>query len=1183
MSKKFELTPAQRTAVDLRGHTMLVSAAAGSGKTAVLTKRIIKLITDTENPVDISELVVVTYTKATASELREKISSAIYSALTADPTSKHLSNQLLRVGNAKISTIHSFCSNLVRSNFQRLGLPANMRVAEETESSLISNNVFNELIEQCYGGLHTDKIKDFPAFAEHFLQGKKDDGLALMFSNIYRGLRNYYLGIDLLINSAEELEKGVTCGILDTKWGRAVRKHLKRTFSSYYRKLNDACDYFMADDLFFKNYYPSFEADRDACEKIALAADNADYKTLSFLFQKYDVPKKKAIPKDDQTDVSRYFDSVRTKYRKEFDKCSEKYFSFSVDTVKKHFLQTAEVCRDMYAFLCLFDQLYSEEKQKRGLLDFNDLEVYTLRLLYDDKECTKPSELGRVLRESYKYIFIDEYQDVNELQDKIFSGISSSNNRFMVGDIKQSIYGFRGAEPDLFSDYRTRFPECPPDVDSCPDSDGVTLYLSNNFRSDKSVIDFSNAVFEVLFNNNSGKTPYTPGDRLVCSKLSEDGSGEHRVKMCFVEEGDEISGVEAEAEFVADSVQRLINEGTEPSDITLLFRSRTNTLYFEEALKRRNISSFNRVDRDFFENDAVLLMLCLLNTIDNPSRDIYLAGALKSPLFGFTMTDITVIRRAHPKGTLYEALVEYSKNTEDKKVDYFFDCLCRWRSFAEGCPVDKLVRKIYNDTHIVELLSGRKNKDSDIERQANLLLLYDYARQFENGSFKGLYNFILYLNDVLEKKTKLSNARLTGEGKGVVNIMSVHNSKGLEFDTVFFCDTAHMFNKSEERASYILHKEYGLNFVLRDATTFGKFNPLTRAATEIILREEALDEEIRVLYVALTRAKKRLIITSCLKNAQAVIDDIKLCSVDQQALLDAKCMSELILQGILHSDYSYYDIEYIKPASEAVEEVNTESGEPAPACDESLVNKYEGIIKDRFSFEYKYKELTMLPSKLAVSQLYPAVLDEYTTVVEKSAPAMYLKPRFLLPEEQRFTAAERGTATHLFMQFCDFDNAKRNGVNNELQRLLEKGFIDKRNASLVNIAQAESFFDSKLFSELAQAKDIWREHRFNIKLPASDFTQDEERKALFKEESVLVQGVIDLLFVDKTGKLVLADYNTDYFSLSDIESGNAERILVERHKEQLSYYAIACGKMFGRSVDRIEIYSFALGMSVIIK
>jgi ATP-dependent helicase/nuclease subunit A len=253
-------------------------------------------------------------------------------------------------------------------------------------------------------------------------------------------------------------------------------------------------------------------------------------------------------------------------------------------------------------------------------------------------------------------------------------------------------------------------------------------------------------------------------------------------------------------------------------------------------------------------------MLCLLNTIDNPSRDIYLAGTLKSPLFGFTMTELTLIRRSLPNGSLYDALKNYAKNNDSSKCAFFFEKLDSWRSFSEGCPVDKLVRKIYNDTHIVELLSGRKNRDSDIERQANLLLLYDYARQFENGSFKGLYNFILYLNDVLDKKTKLANARLTGEGKGVVNLMSVHNSKGLEFDTVFYCDTAHLFNKSDERASYILHKDFGLNFVLRDDTTFGKFNPLTRAATEIVLREEALDEEIRVLYVALTRAKDKLVI-----------------------------------------------------------------------------------------------------------------------------------------------------------------------------------------------------------------------------------------------------------------------------------------------------------------------------------
>ena len=1178
MSSKFELTPAQSTAVNLRGHTMLVSAAAGSGKTAVLTRRIIDLVTDSDSPVDVSELLVVTFTKAAATELKERISKAIFSALKEDPTNKHLSNQLLNLGKAKICTIHSFCADLVKNNFQNLDLPANLRIADESESALICNNIMNELIDSCYGGLYSEKISDFADFTENFLQAKKDDSLPMIFTGIYNYLRNFPIGVELLNRCADELEAGATTNPLETKWGRKITEYLKRTFEYYSKELDKACEYFLCDEKFAKSYLPSFEEDRRICHKILLTLEQSDYSALVNCLKCNSKLKLGSVKSEFQTPESDFYKSIRAEFWDKLNKAASNYFAFSENIVKKHFERTSVVCRDMYAFLSAFDGMYKEEKRSRGLLDYNDLENFALQLLYMDKECTESSELARTIKEKYKYIFIDEYQDVNELQDKIFSGISTPFNRFMVGDIKQSIYGFRGSEPALFSEYRSNFPEVMP-CGECPDSDGVTLYLSNNFRSDKAVIDFSNAVFEILFNNNSGKAPYTEGDRLVCSKVYKEGEEDYNVRLCFMEDDDEVSGVVREAEFVASEVERLVKEGTDPSDIALLFRSRNNTIFFEEALKKRNIQSFNQVDRDFFENDAVLLMLCILNTVDNPSRDIYLAGALKSPIFAFTLSELTAIRRYEKNGTLFYALQKYYKDTLDKKCEYFLTKLNQWRKVSEGCPVDKLVRYIYNDTHIVELLSGRKNKDSDIERQANLLLLYEYARQFENGSFKGLYNFILYLNDVLDKKTKLSNARLNGEGKGVVNIMSVHNSKGLEFDTVYFCDTAHQFNRGDERSAYIIHKEYGLTLRLRDQTSFGKFNTLARSAAEIALREEALDEEMRVLYVALTRAKKRLIITSALKHAREVIENISSAErkVSRHILLEAKNMSELILWGILKSDYTDFELEYI---SNKIEDKEAVVEKTEKVFDEDLINSLLGIIEKRLSFEYPYKEMTELPSKLAVSKLYPGVLDEYTTENEPIAPSMYVKPKFLLPEKERATGAERGTATHVFMQFCDFDNVTMNGVENELSRLTEKGYIDKRNSSLVNVEKVKEFFCSQLFESLSKAKKIWRERRFNIKLPASEFTQDNSLKEKYADECVLVQGVIDLLFLDESEKLVLADYKTDWFSTKDIESGKAEKTLIERHKTQLSYYAEACRKMFGKKVDKILIYSFALGKTI---
>lgn len=1178
MSNKIQLTPAQRAAVDLRNKTMLVSAAAGSGKTAVLTQRIIKLVTDTVSPVDVSELLVVTFTKAAATELKERISSAIFNALKEDPTNKHLSNQLLKLGKAKICTIHSFCADLVKNNFQHLDLPANLRIADETEAALICSNIMNELIDSCYGGLYSEKISDFAEFTENFLMAKKDDSLPLVFTSIYNYLRNFPIGIKLLYNSAELLESSAENDPLDTVWGIKLKKYLTESFEHYYKQYDDACEYFTNDESFSKAYLSQFEDDRRKCFEILNVLENGTYSKVAECFADRDKKTLGRVKSECQTEESENYKEMRKCFWSDVEKAYKKYFSFSIENVKEHFKATAVVAKDMYGFLSVFDGMYREEKKNRGLLDYNDLENFALRLLYKNLECTEASDLSLSIKEKYKYIFIDEYQDVNELQDKIFAGLSTPTNRFMVGDIKQSIYGFRGSEPRLFSDYRTAFPECPPDIEKCPDVDAVTLYLSNNFRSDRNVIDFSNAVFGVLFNNNSGKAPYTEGDKLVCSKVYEEGEVDYRVRLCFMEDDEDVKGVIREAEFVADEVEKLVKDGTSPSDIALLFRSRTNTHYFEEALKKRNISSFNQVDKDLFENDAVLLMLCLLNTVDNPGRDIYLAGVLKSPIFGFTMSELTEIRRCMKRGSLYEALKKYTKDNDFQKGKYFFSKLENWRSYAEGCPIDKLVRYIYNDTHIVEMLSGRKNKDSDIERQANLLLLYEYARQFENGSFKGLYNFILYLNDVLEKKTSLANARLNGEGSDVVNIMSIHNSKGLEFNTVFFCDTGHQFNRGDERNTYIVDKEFGLTLKLRDKTSFGKYNTLPRNAAEIAIREEALDEEIRVLYVALTRAKKRLIITSSVKKARELTEKIgsDIATVNRHVLLEAKNMSELILWGIMKSNYTDYDLEFIKfeAKEEDVEEVKQNT-----TLDTELMAEYTEIVRERLDFKYPYSEMTMLPSKLAVSKLYPGILDEYTAETESIAPSMYVKPKFLLPEQEKVTGAERGTATHVFMQFCDFENAEKD-VENELKRLLDKGFIDRRTSELVNVDKVRAFFDGGFYKSLSKAKKVWRERRFNIKLPAASFTNNETLTEKYPDESVFVQGVIDLVYVDENDRLVLADYKTDAFSKEDIESGEAENILRERHKMQLTYYAEACKKMFGRSVDRIVIYSFALGKEV---
>lgn len=1178
MCAKIDFTPSQKDAINICDHTLLVSAAAGSGKTAVLTQKIIKLVTDVDKEVNVSDLLVVTFTKAAASELKERISGAIYNALKENPSDKHLSKQLMLLGKAKISTIHSFCSGLIKTNFQVLGLPSTLRIGDETETGLICDNELNSLIEECYSGLHTEKVGDFSTLSESFMVGKNDSNLSLDFRKLYRTLCNYPEGIELLKNSSKELLAAADGPVLENKWGKVVMKNFKRVFEFYRYKLQKACDLFLEDELYAKKLYPGFEYSLKFCENMLYSADTSSFDEIKCILKDYNPTKLGGLTADEKTEMTEYYRGVRAELKAQVDDLYTRGFALSEKLVKEQFKALSRINEQMYEFFSIFEKRYSEEKLKRGLLDYNDLERLTLKLLYEDNACTQLTEFAYNIQKNYKYVFIDEYQDVNELQDKIFSAISTKTNRFMVGDIKQSIYGFRGAEPSLFAGYRQQFPEYKKGEDG---SDGMTIFLSENFRSNHSVIDFSNSVFEVLFNNNSGKAPYREGDRLKCSREYAPDEIEYQTSMWFLEEEekDGTKGYVKEAEFVASQIEKLIKDGKEPSDIAILLRSRKNAGVYEEALKKRNITSFNNENRGIFENDAVLLMVCLLNTIDNPSRDVYLAGVLKSPIFNFSLSELTFIRKKYSQGTLYSAIKKYADDDKSPKAQYFINKLNEWRIFAEGSPVDKIIRHIYDQTHIVELLSGEKESEMDVVRQANLLLLYEYARQFENGGFKGLYNFILYINDVLDGKTELAGAKVVSEGKGVVNIMTIHNSKGLEFDTVFLSDTGKRLNRDDEKKYYLLRKDLGLTMVLRDSTSFAKYKTLAKYASDILTREDALDEDLRVLYVALTRAKKRLIITSSMDNARKKINAISMDEsvVSQYALMKVQTMSEHILWGVLKSGYKDYTLDYY---SGVVDNQADEACITEKIYDEELIKEYSEIIDSRLNFEYPESDYTKMPTKLSVSKLYPGILDDFTTDTTETIPQMALKPKFLSGEKMRATGAERGTATHLFMQFCDFENAVENGVENELERLESKGFIDKRNAGLVNIEKVSKFFESDLYKLVVNSRRVWREKRFNITLPASEFISDSAKKDKADREKVFVQGVIDILFEAEDGKLILADYKTDWFSEKEIENGQAEKTLIERHKTQLTYYAEACKKLLGRKIDSVLIYSFALDKTI---
>lgn len=1183
-------TTAQETAIASKGRTLLVSAAAGSGKTAVLTARIIRQVTDPQNPADLARMLVVTYTKAAAAELRNRIQKALSEAMKADPSDRALMRQSVKLGHAKICTIHSFCYDMVRSNFEQLGIGANIRVADETEMKIIYGDVMDRVINELYDAQPDSCIiKDFAAFADNFVSDR-DERLNDIMAAIYNKIRSYPDGVEFIDKSAQYMFSAASAEFMSSRFGGIIRAEIKKSFSYFISVYRDAVIYLSGEDAYLKNYLPAFVFDLEFMNRLLDISRQGTYAEIQSCLHAYSRPALgSGVKKNMQNDKTDFFRKIRDSFNNYRKNIAEKFFSSDELQTKDSMLKTACLCRDTYGLLRLFDEKLNSEKKSRGIVDFGDLEHMTYRLFYDGGNKT-PFAQEQSLR--YDEIYIDEYQDVNELQDRIFSAVSKKTNRFMVGDIKQSIYGFRGASPEIFSGYRDRFPKYDQKA-----AEASTLFLSDNFRSDRNIIDFNNILFRRLFSNNSGYVPYYDEDQLNYAK-NDDGRPAAKVEIAVCKtnteaenDDDEEDTGTNEAVYVVSRIRSLIKEGYRPKDITILLRSaRNNAKSFEKELSKLNLPFYNGVTRDFFENAEVLLMLCLLNCIDNPARDIYLAGALRSQLFGITINDLVLIRKHGGSSTLYDALKKYTDDFKFEKGRFFLDKLKTYRKYAEGQPVDRLIWFIYRDTSIMSFTYEKEKTGRNI-RHTNLLLLYEYARRFEAGSFRGLYNFIRYLNDIISERETLETAKISAESDDTVKIMTIHQSKGLEFPVCFLCGAEKKFNKNDLLPNILISRNSGIASKLRDSTGFARYDTPMRRALALKINENNMDEEMRVLYVALTRARERLIITASCSDPEKLARECSLASpyISSFSLSESPSYIKWILTALMSESYGECCSLRISDetcyAADIAEQNKTEPQKTVKSG--RTAEEITVLLRERFEFSYPYLYMSKIPAKISVSKLYPSVLDEEagTTgsypVVRKTA---FRKcPDFMELKTAEANAAERGTATHVFMQFCDFLKTEQFGIKHELERLVSDGFMPKYSADLVNIRQIEKFFAGRLYADMKNSLRLWRETRFQIHLPAAEFTEEDDLRQKLAGEHLLVQGVIDCFFYDAFDRLILVDYKTDSIPASlQNAPEEAEKMLSERHRRQISYYKTACEHLTGKTVDSAYIYSFGMGKEIAI-
>ncbi len=1209
-------TAEQQLAIDTRDRTLLVSAAAGSGKTATLTERIIQSILDEDHPGDIGRMLIATYTNAAVDELRERVSKKVKEQSAKDPKNKRLEEQLLRIKDARIMTITSFCNSILRSCAESIGLPPNYRIAEPPEVKILSSGVLEGLINAAYSGELCDvcTAEEFIALGDALASVKHTEELAESINFIFDKLKSCEAGIDTLLPLIEEYNPDSFTTVEQTKLGGYIFSYAKDVFEEYVKAYKKIIPLATGEKIDEKNLAAA-QSDLGYIESFISARGYAQLRDALALFNAGRI----ARPKEDKTsEFSETFELLHDYLTDDVKAFKTKYFLYTEDEWRELYRSLYAALGVFYRFLKKYYTVFREEKKKRGICEFSDVERYAYEALYDENG--ERTELAHELASKFDAVYVDEYQDVNGLQSKIFEAISKSDNRFMVGDIKQSIYGFRSAKPEIFARMKNKFPP----LGSANDYPAASIFMSNNFRCDEFVVDFVNGIFDTFFGLVGDNIGYVEGDKLKFSKIYPDGSAPtrhvpeiHLVEKTVAEtvatdtednsdddEHEDKAAAAAEAECIVNKISELLRCGTlangsqiQPKDIAVLMRSVKGTCAKETTARLSSLGiNVSVVDTgNLFLCEAVLLALSFLYSIDNPRRDIYLAALMCSPLFGFSADELLVIRRESEKETLWEALIEYvNKNPDYEHGVRFITSLVRYRKLAEGQKTDVLLSLIYRESGLMALAA--KNGDRE-----NLILLHSYARKYEQSDFKGLYSFISYVNDMIESGEEFGAADSNTE-ENAVRLMTVHKSKGLEFPVCILANTASRGKVSTEKIAF--SDGFGISFKLRDDTGLALVeNPAGLIINHHIKRCE-YDEELRVLYVALTRAREMLyVFGSCSsKDPEKYAAKLEILrSLNSKYFITkAKSFLDMVLAG-RKCGKLVFDTPALSAAQETIATANGGTEDVGTEHRGHNVLSAEDY-RARFSFVYPLHALETLPEKISVSKLSPTVLDG-TEGTEAPLTELLISEGLIADAETNASptvgedekrailpkfitgivsgeSAKRGIATHTVMQFCDLDRLKEN-VKAELDRLTQLEFISREDAERVRIKELEKFTHSALFDKMKAAKQLYRELRFNVKLPAERFTRDEERAASLSGKEVLVQGVIDCIIEDFDGNLHLIDYKTDRLSREELSNeALGEARLLRAHTLQLSYYADAIELMFGKRPAKVGIYSLHLGREI---
>ena len=1236
MMGKTRWTDEQLQAIETRKCNLLIAAAAGSGKTAVLVERIIRIITNEESPVDIDRLLVVTFTSAAAAEMRERIASAITKALEVNPNSKNLQKQLTLLSRANITTMHSFCLDVIKNNFHIIDLDPGFRILDETEGTLLKGEIIEELFEDKYEA----EDESFLNLIEAYSGTRDDEKVKEIVLDLYRFAMSGPWPEKWLREKAEAFNIQSKDELSETEWVKVLTENLEleiRALISMLEKAIEICNEVEGLEPYLENLDMDMMSLKSIEESLNKGLDDIYKSLVSTKFSKLKTVRKNNVS---DPEAQERVKDIRNVIKKKIGKLNEDIFFMCPDDMIISIKESYPCMKELTELVIEFEERFSLAKKSKGALDFNDLEHLCLKILTNED-----SNVAENFKEYFDEVLVDEYQDSNNVQEAIIDLVSrkytDDPNVFMVGDVKQSIYRFRQAKPELFLDkYQTY---------SKDEGKNRKIQLYKNFRSRYEVINAVNYVFKQIMSKEVGELEYTDeealnlganykeieeknvitGGEVELHILDKSGVKNEEEETDLVEDDEEedIGAINLEARIVAERIKKLLSkkEGeifkvldketgeyrpVTYKDIVILLRATKNwSEVFLDELGAQGIPVYADTGSGYFESIEIRTIMSLLKVIDNPMQDVPMIALLKSPIMNFTFDELADIRLINKERYFYEnikviASEFYEENfTLKEKCISFLNRLEGWRERAVYTAIDEFIWFLYMDTAYYGYVGAMPN---GVLRQANLRILFQRAKQYEQTSFKGLFNFINFINKLRKSSGDMGSAKILGENEDVVRIMSIHKSKGLEFPVVFLAGSGKQFNLMDLNKNILYHEELGLGPDLVDLERRVSYSTLPKEAIKQRIRLETLSEEMRILYVAFTRAKEKLIITGATSNVEKWI---KNCCTSASIERDIISSSE-VLKGKSYLDWIGMAIckhrdgeslrEMLGPVDISIKDdlstwktriwtkselIGDKNDEPVDKIDEDnlLINsEVEAVDKEierRLGFSYNFKESTTMKSNFSVSDLKKKNYEELEELDSEDLfkEKIEIKPKFL-QEEKGITAAERGTAMHFVMQKLDLTRVSTiNEIKDQLKELVDRELLSNEEFKSIRPNKILNFFKSNLGKRLLDAfnsgNEVYRELPFYTEISVTE-TDGTLSKSL-EGEKVRLQGVIDCFFYEGDN-LILLDYKTDY-----VEKGNEEE-MEKKYLVQINYYRNALEKITGKKVTESYLYLFYLDKEMLI-